>query len=193
MLMKVFDKISEYLKFESGLQVIETHIWSVVNRWKTYNIDTFPFKLFKCDTKIEFYSKYWSVLAPIIVALGELDSTALSLKQRKEELILSAFPQLLSYCLVDEINSLDNLEQNLTFQIIRDTLGREKLRRLLETHIDDIIGNLTEYVSDDNHFKKSFGEYFILPKFKQPTVNVIQFRECIAFFEVSSNLLFLKL
>lgn len=185
MLEQAFEKTSDLLKFENGLQLIETFIWGVVYRWKVYNMDTFPFKLFHCDTKIEFYGKYWNVLAPIAVALDELEHIALNLKLDKEELILSAFPQLLTYCLVEEINCLDNLDQNKVFQITRDTLGLEKLQNLLNIHIDYIIHNLTEFITDENHFKKSFGKQFILPRFKQPPLDTFQFFNCITFLEVN--------
>jgi hypothetical protein len=85
--------VGQKLGFETRLQFLEKYVVALVNRWKIYGVDSFPFQIFNCTTKIEFYTKYWTRLAPVIIEndASSLNEVAVGLGAPLREIVEVSF------------------------------------------------------------------------------------------------------
>lgn len=95
--------VSKKLGFNSHKSFLKKHLIGLVNSWKVYDLEQFPFCLYNCDSKIEFYTKYWSLLASHIIEndKGYLNQVAIKSGKSLSKLIEVVLYQIyIDICLI---------------------------------------------------------------------------------------------
>lgn len=62
---KVVLMVAQKLGFESSLRFLEAYLDILYIKWT--DLDNFPYHIFNCGSKVEFYGNYWNILAPFVM------------------------------------------------------------------------------------------------------------------------------
>ncbi|XP_008191052.1 serine-protein kinase ATM isoform X2 [Tribolium castaneum] len=182
---RVIEMVAKQLGFTSALNFLEEYLVGLVNSWKSFDMDKFPFRLYDCDSKINFYSKYWTVLAPLIIEQNQNDfqQVALYLEKTPQKLIEDTCPRLLSYCLSQEVSTLSQITTNKIYIQLNDNLGVSKCREIFKSNIEEVILTLAEFIRDEKRFQILFSRNIVFSKNNSPHLTEEEFYMCLHFIE----------
>ncbi|XP_044260658.1 serine-protein kinase ATM isoform X2 [Tribolium madens] len=182
---RVIEMVAHKLGFNSGLNFLERYLVGLVNSWKNFDMNRFPYGLYNCDSKIEFYTKYWTFLAPLIIEedINDLNQVALNLGKTPQKLIEDTCPRLLSYCLSQEVSNLTRITANNIYIHLSNTVGVSKCREIFKSNIEEVILNLAEFICDEKQFQTFFSRNIIFPKNNSTRLTVDDFYNCLHFIE----------
>lgn len=208
----IFELLAKQLKYKNKMDFLENHLVYVFGKWllihDNNNIDKFPFILYNCETKFDFYRKYWQLLAPLIIGCDcENLPTLINHLQGKSpsELIQMAVIELLSYYIYDEISSTSSsttitnnfdlfpTAKKAIFITLKEHIGLDRMKAIMSDELDGIILYLLNFLKDERNYNEIFtvtDSTVLFPK-RNHEINmcVQQFYDCLKFIQQVSTIL----
>ncbi|KAJ8960033.1 hypothetical protein NQ318_009470 [Aromia moschata] len=182
---KVLEIINEHFCGKCETNCIEKYLEDILEKWlnEDYNIDVFPFKLFKCETKAEFYLKYFDICVPLFIIAERKDLIAVAqrLDLNEKDLVNRTCPKIFGRALCNDIeNMIDIVKRDNVLTYYTHVVGVDGLKQCLIDNIDQLLSYILGSLTDEKYIYEIFGENVI---FCSKNLSSQQFRTCVSFIE----------
>ncbi|XP_033125672.1 serine-protein kinase ATM-like [Anneissia japonica] len=166
---RVISSIAFSLKYPSPLDFLLSHLGFLISQWLDvgYHVFDFPYQLFNCNTRAEFFTKYHHCIIPFLVMccnnLEDVDSISKEIQTTTKQLLQDDFPQCIVHILPlfahvpqdDEAASASHIERKAQatacFHRLEEVLGKKEIDQLIQRNLDIIVVELLLMLYDESN------------------------------------------
>ncbi|XP_018573379.1 serine-protein kinase ATM [Anoplophora glabripennis] len=182
---KILDVINKYLYGEAETNCMEKYLDYLLEKWLTERrvIDNFPFKLLNCETKLEFYSKYFNTCIPLLIVTDRKDliTTAKEMGFSEKEIVQKSCAKIFGRALCDDIENMDTImSTNKILMYYSQVVGLDGFKKILIDNLDQSLLCILRFLTDEQYILENFGETVI---FSQKNMSLRQLEICLKFIE----------
>ncbi|KAJ8933927.1 hypothetical protein NQ314_013683 [Rhamnusium bicolor] len=170
------------LTYEKNL---DKYLEYILEKWlnEAYIIDNFPFRLFQCETKFEFYLKYFEACVPLLIVTDRKDLVIVAKQMgfSEKDIVEKTCPKIFARALCDEIENMENLiKKNKILCYYVHVVSLDGLKKFLIDNLDQLLLCTLSFLTDEKYIYDSFEETVI---FSSQNLSVQQFKRCLNFIE----------
>ncbi|XP_028138214.2 serine-protein kinase ATM-like [Diabrotica virgifera virgifera] len=183
-IIKIINK-RKFQDLESN--ILETYISYLIQKWCAdgYSFENFQYTLFNCSTKYEFFKKYFSKCAPILMttdAADDIMKVAKELLATDTKLVEKTAAKIFTRIICSDLDNMtaNILVKNKSLLQYSKVMEHTSLKDALQNNLDQIVVGILEFLTDENGIKSHFGETVI---FFVKNLSSVDVGKCFKFLE----------
>ncbi|CAH1112513.1 unnamed protein product [Psylliodes chrysocephalus] len=171
---------------EEDFNILEKYVLYLVKKWldEGHSFNDFPFKLFKCETKFDFYRTYFEDCAYFLIMREQDDFKKLceKLELTEEQVIEKTSAKILTSAICSDIDNFnsDIINENKILSNYLQIVGTVRLREMLKDNLEQVVIGILEFLTDEKYIQSQLGESVI---FINKYLEASQVRQCFQFIE----------
>nr|CAI5844505.1 unnamed protein product [Callosobruchus analis] len=179
--------INKNLELPQDTNLMEKFLENILEKWTNEGLDfnRFLFQLFNCDSKSQFYKKYFDICVPFFIISDRKDliDVAKQLRLSESDIVQRTSAKVFLQSLTADVDNLsvEIFQKNKILAYYGHVLGHENFLHSLTKVMDQIIWLLMNLLTDNEYILETFGVSVIFP-IKKLTVS--QVKQCISFIGV---------
>ncbi|VEN39029.1 unnamed protein product [Callosobruchus maculatus] len=186
-LSEVFLIINKNLKLPQDTNLMEKCLENILEKWTNEGLDfnRFLFQLFNCDSKSQFYKKYFDICVPFFIISDRKDliDVAKQLKLTESDIVERTSAKVFIHSLTADVDnlSMEVFQKNKILAYYSHVVGHENLLHGLTKAMDQVMCLLMNLLTDNEYILEKFDVSVIFP-IKKLTLS--QVKQCINFIQV---------
>ncbi|KAJ8917850.1 hypothetical protein NQ315_010763 [Exocentrus adspersus] len=180
---KILEIINNHLYGNNEDNCVEKYLDYILEKWMNEHlgINDFPFELFNCETKLEFYNKYFDTCIPILIIADRKDLITVAKDKNisEKEIVEKSSPKVFAQALCDDKENMGTvITTNKALIYYSHVIGLDGLKKCLVNHFDQLLLCIVQFLTDEKYILEKLGESVI---FSQKNLSVQQFHTCLNF------------